>query len=289
MECILNKVDPQFDATLGLQYRLSILLGQNGFSFLVTHATSKKILALESYSSNLSENHHNERGWPSNGDDYFDQLKKSSLSQLTYQKVDIAIASYKVTLAPHNFIKGNELALMAVAHSVNEGEEILTEPLHEQGPVIAIAIPGYIKEYSNKLFPDAAMRVAPAVFVKGVFRKHSDLITRQIFLNVFTGYFELCVIQGSRLLYLNAFRYTAPSDVLYFVIFVLEQLGFVPSEENITLMGEISDSETIFNQLKMYCASLRYAKQPAGVEYGEDFAGIHFHTYFTLLNIPLCE
>jgi hypothetical protein len=133
------------------------------------------------------------------------------------------------------------------------------------------------------------MRVAPAVFVKGLFRKHSDLITRQIFLNVFTGYFELCVIQGSRLLYLNAFRYTAPSDVLYFVIFVLEQLGFVPSEENITLMGEISDSETIFNQLKMYCASLRYAKQPVGVEYGEDFAGIHFHNYFTLLNIPLCE
>jgi len=246
-------------------------------------------MALESYRSNHYENHHIERGWPSNGDDYFDQLKKSELSHLTFQKVDIAIASSKITLAPYNFISGNEFALMAVAHSVNESEEILTEPLHDQGPVIAIAIPKYIKDYCRNLFPYAAMRVAPAVFVKGVFRKHSDLITRQIFLNVFAGYFELCVIQGSRLLYLNAFRYSAPSDVLYFVVFVLEQLGFVPSEENITLMGEISDSETVFNQLKMYCASLRYAKQTVGIVYGEEFAGIHFHNFFTLLNIPMCE
>lgn len=289
MECILNKVDPQFDATLGLQYRLSILLGQNGFSFLVTQATSGKILALESYGSNHSGNHHNERGWPSNGNDYFDQLQKSELSHLTYQKVDIAVASYKITVAPHNFIHEHQIAVMSAAHTVHESEEILTELLYDSGPVIAVAMPKYIKEHCISMFPGAAMRVAPAVFVKGIFRKHSDLIARQIFLNVFNGYFEMCVIQGSRLLYLNAFRYSAPSDVLYFVIFVLEQLGFVPSEEDITLMGDISNSETVFNQLKVYCGALRYAKPPEGVEYGETFAGIHFHNYFTLLNIPLCE
>lgn len=289
MECILNKVDPQFDATLGLQYRLSILLGQNGFSFLVTHVSTKKILVIESYRSSQSENHHSERGWPSSGNDYYNQLNKSELSHLSYQKVDIAVASHKITLAPHNFIHGHEFAVMSAAHSVHENEEILTELLFDSGPVIAIAIPKYIREYCRTLFPGAVMRVAPAVFVKGVFRKHSDLIVRQIFLNVFNGYFEMCVIQGSRLLYLNAFRYSAPSDVLYFVIFVLEQLGFVPSEENITLMGDISDSEIVFNQLKMYCASLRYAKHPDGVEYSETFADIHIHNYFTLLNIPLCE
>ncbi len=289
MECILNKVDPQFDATLGLQYRLSILLGQNGFSFLVTHVSSKKILVLESYKSNLSGNQHSERGWPSIGMDYFDQLKKNDLLRHSYQKVDVAVASYKITVAPHHFILGHESAVMSAAHSLHENEEVFIEPLFDQGPVIAIAIPKYIKENCRALFPGAVMRVAPAVFVKGVFRKHSDLIARQIFLNVFNGYFEMCVIQGSRLLYLNAFRYSAPSDVLYFVIFVLEQLGFVPSEENITLMGDISDSETVFNQLKIYCSSLRYAKHPDGVEYGETFADIHIHNYFTLLNIPLCE
>jgi len=290
LECILNKVDPQFDTTLGLQYRLSILLGQNGFSFLVTHAISKKILVLESYRSNHSEIKHSEKGWPSNGNDYFYHLNKNTLSHLIYQKVDIAVASYKTTLAPHNFLlPGNEFAVMSVAHTVIESEEILTESLFDQGPVVAIAIPKFIREQCNILFPQAAFRCAPAVFVKGVLRRHSDMIARQIFLNVFNGYFEMCVIQGSRLLYLNAFRYSAPSDVLYYVIFVLEQLGFVPSEENITLMGEISDSETVFNQLKVYCASLRYAKRPEGIVYDETFAGVHIHNYFTLLNIPLCE
>ena len=291
MECILNQVDPQFETTQGFNYRLSILLCQDGFSFLVTHSVSQRVLKMASYKlSHAGIQHDDAGGWPTSGLDYFENLKKVDLTQLSYQRVDIAVASQKITTAPYEFLaQGNVLNLISAAYAVNPGEDVLTEPVSNRGPVTAILIPKYIPEFCVTIFPGSFLRSAPAVFVKGILRKHSRMISRQVFINIHPGFFEITVIQGVRLLYLNAFKYSAPSDVLYYVIFVLEQLGFVPSEEKVTLMGDITESSIVFTQLKVYCESLQFVEKPDELRVGESFAQIAMHTYFILLNIPICE
>lgn len=290
MECILNQVDPLFETTHGFNYKLSVLLSVDGFSFLVTHTGSKKILKLAAYRLGNGDIHLAEKnGWPANGVLYFEQLKNTGFASLTYHKVEIAVSSYKISIAPHNFfIASNAKNMMSAVHQVSDKEEIISEPVFNNGPVIAIAIPDYIKEGCEAVFPGYELRCAPAVFVKGIMLKHSHRDERQIFINIHEGYFEITVIQGSQLVYLNAFRFLAPSDVLYYVIFVLEQLGFVPAEEKITLMGEHSVNPIISDQLKMYCASIRFPERPKGIEFGDAFSGIELQRYFTLLNIPIC-
>ncbi len=291
LECTLNQIDPQFEPTQGFNYRLSVLLCQDGFSFLVTHAISQKVLCIASYKLNPVSIKYNELGgWPETGDTYFEKLKTIDLIQFNYQRVDIAVASYKITIAPHDFSKPeNIMNIMSAAFPISQGEEILTEPIFEPGPVSALLIPSYIPEFCASIFPGSHLRNGAAVFVKGILRKHSRLIARQVFINIHDSFFEITVIQGLRLLYLNAFKYAAPSDVLYYVIFVLEQLGFTPSEENLTLMGDISENSIISTQLKMYCESLKFVEKPEELVYGEAFSKITMHNYFTLLNIPVCE
>lgn len=291
MECILYKVDPQFETTQGFKYRQSILLCRDGFSILITHAGTNQVLKLANYLLNNDDIQSDGFcEWPGHGKDYFDQLKKIEGIQLPYQRTEITIAAQKFTIAPHAFAEhGNIAEIMLAAHTINPDEEIMVEPVFDLGPVVAMLVPRYIREYCDVLFPGSKLRVAPAVFVKGVIRKHSQLIARQVFLNIHKGYFEITVIQGLRLLYLNSFKFSDTSDILYYVIFVLEQLGFVPSEQEIILMGDISEASAITTQLKMYCGSLRFADSPDGLEFGGLFTGISMHQHFTLLNIPLCE
>jgi len=291
LECILNQVDPQFETTQGFNYRLSVLLCQDGFSFVVTHVVSQRVMKIASYKLNKMSTHHSETGgWPTSGNDYFDKLTKVDLIHLAYQRVDIAVASQKVTVAPNEFMEpGNVMNITSAAYPVAAGEEILTEPVIKQGPITAILIPGYIPEFCATIFPGSFLRSAAAVFVKGIFRKYSQLIARQVFINIHPGFFEITLIQGQRLLYLNTFKYSAPSDVLYYVIFVLEQLGFVPSEEKVTLMGDIIESSVIYTELKMYCESLQFVEKPNELKFGESFSGIAMHNYFVLFNIPTCE
>lgn len=291
MECTLNQVDPQFETTQGFNYRLSILLWQDGFSFLVTHAVSQRVMKMASYKLNHTGVQNDELGgWPAIGDDYFIELKKSELTSMKFERVDIAVASQKITIAPHDFLEPeNVYTIISAAYPVSPAEEILSEPVFDPGPVTAILIPKYISEYCSEIFPGSFLRSAASVFVKGILHKYSQLITRQVFVNIHPGFFEITVIQGQRLLFLNAFKYSAPSDVLYYVIFVLEQLGFVPSEEKVTLMGDVSESSVIFTQLKMYCETLQFAGKPDEFKFGEAFAGTAMHEYFILLNIPICE
>ena len=291
MECIFNQVDPQFVAAQGFNYRLSVLLCQDGFSFLITHAISLKVLKIASYKLLFNGVEHVEMGgWPKNGNDYFENLKKVELIQHPYQRVDIAIASQRITVAPHEFMeKDNVMNIISTAYTVNPGEEILTETIFNTGPVTAMLIPHYIPEWCAMIFPGSTLRSAPAVFVKGIFRSYSQLFSRQVFINIHTGFFEICIIQGSRLLYLNAFKYMSPSDVLYYVIFVLEQLGFAPSEEKITLMGDITMESVIYTQMEMYCESLKFVEKPEILQYSDTFAGLALYNHFILLNIPICE
>ena len=291
MECIFNQADPQFDAVQGINCRLSVLLGLDGFSFLVTDSVSEKVLRVSSYRLSHTDVQPAEPGvWMANGNDYFAQLKKTGYTGFLWPKVDIAVVSPKISVAPHLFMEqGNELGIISAAYPVSANEKVLIEPVFDLGPVAATLAPAYISEHCSAIFSGCHMRNAAAVFVKGVLRRHSQLISRQVFINVHSGFFEITVIQGLRLLYLNAFKYASPSDVLYYVIFVLEQLGFVPSEEKITLLGDISANSTLFLQLKMYCGSLNFIEDPDELIFGEVFAGMPKHNYFTLLNIPICE
>ncbi len=291
MECLLNKVDPQFETTQGFNYRLSVLLCQDGFSFLVTHAASRKVLKLSSYKlDHAAVKPDSTSDWPKSGNEYFEEMKKVDCARMSWQGVDIAIASHKITLAPHSFMQdGNDLNIISAAYIVNQAEQILSEPISHLGPVTAILFPRYVPEFCGAIFPGSVLRNSAAVFVKGVLRMHSQLITRHVFINIHQGFFEIAVIQGLRLLFLNAFRYSSPSDVLYYVIFVLEQLGFVSSEEQVTLMGDVDANSTIFLQLKIYCGSIDFIAKPVELEYGETFAEVAMHNYFTLLNIPICE
>jgi len=246
---------------------------------------------MASYKLNFNSTQNDEMGgWPINGNDYFDKLKSVDLTQHTYQSIDVAVTSQKITVAPHDFFEqGNILNIISAAYPVSSGEEVLTEPVFNPGPVIATLIPKYIPEFCSKMFPGSFLRSAAAVLVKGILHKHSQLLARQVFINIHPSFFDITLIQGQRLLYLNTFKYSAPSDVLYYVIFVLEQLGFVPSEEKVTLMGDINESSVIYTQLKMYCKSLQFVGMPDELKFGESFAGNAVHYYFNLLNIPICE
>ena len=291
LECILHKVDPQFAASQGFRYRLSVLLAPDGFSFLITHANTQKILSMSVYKFGIVSSVVDESfGWPVNDGTYFELLKKNEITEQHFQRIDIAIASHKITVSPFDFIhNGHEADLVNVSQHQNEGEEILSEEITPQGAVASILIPEYIKKNCEFIFPGANLHCAASVMVKGILRKHQGSNMRQVFINLHQKYFELVVVQGPNLIYLNSFKYAEPADVLYFVVFVLEQLGLTPTEESITLMGELSESTPILSQLKLYCASLFYIEKPIELEYSELLAGIPLHKYFTLLNIPICE
>lgn len=286
LECFLNIEDPLFYESSGLK-KLSILFGRNGFSFVIRDSISGKAIKLADYGSSTLGNHHNDIGVRSSKSfAYLNQIRETGIIDIDFKHVDIAIASQKITVAPAAYFENDGLSiLMEVSQSISVGEETIRSKVSDDGPVIAALVPAFIREFINEAFPAASIQCGPAVFVKGILKTYSLAAERQVFIGLNDGLLEICVIQGINLIYMNSFRYAASSDILYYVIFVLEQLGFVPSEENLMLMGDIEENDPTFELLKMYCASLSFAVMPQDIIFGQLLEKVRYHKYFTLLNI----
>ena len=120
-------------------------------------------------------------------------------------------------------------------------------------------------------------------------KENAHILARQVFLNVWSSYFDIVVIQGRKLIYYNTFRKQAAEDLIYFVIYVLEQMGFVPSEEEVTLMGEILTDSDEYKLLNQYIDRLHFANLHPMAEFSPVFAEVLVHRYYTLFNLPFCE
>ena len=291
MECILNLVDPQFAATQGFKYRLSVLLCHDGFSFLVSHSITRKIMLMASYKLSPDDLLQHELGeWPEYGHAYFEKLKAIDLIRQQYQRTDIAIASTKLTVTPSDFLDSNLAPdMMTAVHQIASNEKIFLDTIGSQGPILAITIPGYLKEYCENIFPDAGLHSEVAIFVRGAVAANKISGNKRVFVNIQHEHFLFLVVGDAALQYLNIFKYSTPEDVAYFLLFVLEQLSLDVATDQITLSGKFCDNIYLNVLLKTYCGLLSYVHEPEELGFGEVLKGIAFYKYFTLLNIPLCE
>ena len=69
-----------------------------------------------------------------------------------------------------------------------------------------------------------------------------------IYVNINKSYLNIIVFKGRELNYSNTFDYKSKEDILYFVLFVIEQNKLVNNKTKIKLIGE----EKIINQHYAY-------------------------------------
>jgi hypothetical protein len=288
LECILNLVDPVFDQGHTENYRLSILLKPDGFSFSVLDPRNITFVALFDYLANPSS-------VPSmKGIEKFcnvlrEYLHSNELLNKEYGSLDLVYASPKVTLVPQGFLsQGNTETYFKFNHNL-EAVEVIKDEIVPVGEMSAVfAIPTCLARLQEDLFPGIKIGCATTVLIQGLLKANAHILVRQVFVNVWGAYFDVLVIQGSRLLYYNTFRKQMPEDIVYFVLFVLEQLGFIPTEEEVTLIGDITTESDDFKLLFQYIERLNFSNLFPFADLSPVFSGVQVHKYYTLFNLPFC-
>lgn len=286
---MINRINPDFNPDLAFQYQLSILLRQDGFSFIVTLCSSSRVLVFYDIDTKISNSH--ESLWPKDLALYLQALKSYELLTLSYASIAIAISSERFLMAPQQYAEEEYKAnLFSVMYQPLHSDIILSDAIMDKGPVCLALVPKEIVEFCHVYWPKAVIECATVVNIKGIMRTFSQLIKRQIFVQVATGNIEIIIIQGLRLLYINSFRYKTGEDILYYLLFVLEQLGFSHTDEELVLLGQVVEDSDLVKQLKLYFLSLTFAKE-VETSINDDLtsAGIFFHQHFTLLHLSLCE
>ncbi|MDI1353573.1 MAG: DUF3822 family protein [bacterium] len=209
------------------------------------------------------------------------------LSQKKFSKVLVTFLNHHFTLAPGAFSESSEVKKLL---SFSTGNPLINRALQHTLNNIQFlyTIDQDLLSLIEKTFPNAAIRHSGAINISLFMSQHS-LINSDLYLTISNGLIELTAKRNQELLFYNVYNYSTNEDILYYVLFAMEQFTLDPLQCNMVISGEREVSDEVITHLKKYVKHLSFAVQHPSVKLSGELAGLPQHFYFTLLNQHVCE
>lgn len=99
---------------------------------------------------------------------------------------------------------------------------------------------------------------------------------------------DLVVFVDNKLVLQNSFDYKTSEDVIYYLLYIMEQLGLSQEETIVSISGNILKDSAVYRLLYKYIKELRLVELPVQVDYSQPTRLAEPHQYYLLIQQYLC-
>ncbi len=261
---------------------LSMLIGSGSFMFVISTNNFKNVVEL----CHVEITHHANAA--------FNLTEKVSflvnnylLHQKKFEKVNLAFLNSEFTMLPEAFSVQQELRPLL---EFTTGTEQVKNSLqhHIKNLSFCYTLEPQLLGFFERTFPNASIRHAGAVAINLFFSQHS-LLSANLFLTIGDGWMELAAKQNTELLFYNVFNFENNEDILYYLLFTMEQFDLNPLQVKLIIAGQRPVTDELFRNIKKYIKSVGFCILDPSVNLNGDLSELPKHYYFTLLNQHVCE
>ncbi len=283
--------DRLFDQALTTQYSLSIRIDPDGLSFSVYSHQVSRFIVLESMilqnTTAFSSGESAKALFVDRLDGFFNQhpwiLKP-------FRHTCLFINSLNYTLVPHALYDPlQKVTYLEFVHRHVDSEIILDHFLNSAEAWVVYSVHKNLNELLNRHFRQAKFLHHAGTMVETILPRyrHSEL-RNPVFVNIRTGSFDIIVIKEGKLLYCNSFEWRTNEDLVYYLIFVLDQLALNPENVPVVLSGEIDPESLLYELIQRYIRHVDLIKNPESPLPGISIPNSFGHKFYDLLNPVLC-
>ncbi len=282
---ILKKYDESLDKDQVKEYSLSTQLSPGGFSFSIFHTGLNKYLSLEAVDWDLT----------SNGSELAERLeqyfKTHEWLNLNFPSVLLYYEAPHTTLVPAPLFDHNHVGQIARFNfHVPDNHMILTDKIQTLDAYLIYSVPEILMRKLLDLIPEFKIFSHAGSYIELLLTRHKNLQPNKLmFVNIRSGSFDIFITAGKKLLFHNAFVYSSKEDVIYYVIFVMEQLSINPEETEVFLSGIIDRDSRLFEIMFKYVRHISFLELSDQFNYSYHFNDIPQHYFYNLINGRLCE
>jgi hypothetical protein len=214
-------------------------------------------------------------------------LKHFQISKKSYKHVYINYITSQFTLCPSVFYNlENNRAFLEFNSGTVGNALVLTDEINADIKLI-YAIDEQIKSTLDQLFPNHLLKHTLTVLSK-LMLSSEELVKENVIVSIHANYIEVVVKQEQKLLLANQYSIKTQEDVLYYVLFILEQYHLNPLKVNIKIIGDIDSSSSLINSLKKYIKNINLGIGHKTINWST-LKGMPQHFNYTLLNRLFCE
>ncbi len=213
-------------------------------------------------------------------------IKHFQFSKKKYPHVYINYFTPQFTLCPATFYNAdNNRAMLEFNTGPVSDKLVLTDDVNTDIKLI-YAMEESLKSTLDLIFPNHQLKHTLSVLAK-LMLVSEELLKEQIILSLHSNYIEVVVKQEQKMFLANQFSIKTQEDVLYYVLFILEQYQLNPLTANITIVGNLDTNSELITSLKKYIKNIHLALGNKSINWS-DITGAPQHFNYTLINRLFC-
>lgn len=273
--------DETLDIYSTLQYRLSIQMSLDGFSFSILDTIQNKFVLLQHRPFYLK--------WPAQLQQELNQIiTDNSILTKAFKSILISISTPLATLVPNEFFQPENKDLLFYQNfPYKEKHKLYHCESKEANCTTIYAVPEIMNDFIKHHFSQAkVLHHSKALFHFGFnnFKPQTS-----VFAFAHKKHIELFVKTGECLTFYNHFGYKTDSDIIYFILSVYKQLNLSQEQNELILGGFLKKQSELYQQLKRYISKIDFLNIDTNYTYSYTLNKIPKHYFSTLINLPECE
>lgn len=264
-------------------FHLSIQVSLDGFSFALLNVNDQKYTAIQFY--DIQECHN----YSELAEKIEQIIAQQELLQQHYSTVTICICNSINALTPKDLYKKNYgKELLGFNQILLQNEDESNDWLKSIECFNSYVIPKELKRCFDKYYPNHSWKHQSTVFIESVMQHYKLNEETTIYISVQNAYFQLVVLEGRKLKFFNGYEYRSGEDIIYYILFALEQLNLNPDQIPIVISGEIEINSEVYKFIHRYIRNISFTNRNPNYTYSFVFDQIPSHYFYQLLNLHLC-
>ncbi len=281
---VCSLIDESFKPGFINKNFLTIEISNNFLSYCILDTSKYQYRLIESF---VFEENYNNEALPSK----FEEIVTSNEYLLSdFERVTLLYTSQHNVLMPSElFFEKEKDKYLEFNYNKPGNQTTCYEKLHNLQAYSIYTIPNKLKQKFDEYFKTYRLRHFSSVLIESILYdiKNNDL-KADIIINIQTGNFEIIILDGSKLLFYNSFKYKTWEDIMYYLFFVMEQFEIISEEKNIILTGKVSIESEIYSNLTPYFKNVDLGARGDLFKYHEIFDNIPHNYFYNLLNANAC-
>jgi hypothetical protein len=279
----INLVDRSFDQEAAGPCSISLQANQSGLTYCITDETVNSYI--------LFRKHRFEHVYL-NGD-IIDKtaeiLDQESIFDLPFQSVRFIGYTQQSTLVPETYFDKRKMKDYLAFNCAGEMEgELFCNHLVLPGIYNVFALPEELISLITRYFKKVECTNQTTPFLRHITSRKNALEQSAVYIGLNAGFFDIAATGQGKLLLYNSFQYSSEHDLLYYVIFVINQMKFDPLQVPLFLSGELSSRLTYYEILKQYVPGTKYDDVFGTPQLAPGLKSLTPYRFLNLLNLNMC-
>ena len=287
---VLSFADPTFDQLQTARYRLSIRIAADGVSFCLADPDRNIYIQLTSFEYK-GYNGVRRLGKEVVGEMFENVISMHPWLRGKFAAVNILFEDARFTLLPLPlFDQNNYQSIYAFNFTNTNGEDVLYTSLPISDAVLIYGVPAGLVESFKKRYPIVSFYHSDFPLLTAFINKYRNTDSQgTVLANFRNGAMDILILNERKLQLLNSFNCKTVEDVIYFLIFAIEQMGLNPETVELHLSGIIVKDSSLHILINKYVRNVRLMQRNDDFKYCYAFERLEGHQFFNLLNLNLCE